>query len=451
MERKNCDVVVVGAGFAGAVAARELSNNGLNVVVLEARDRVGGRVWSSQGWGQTFELGGQLVHWSQPHIWAELTRYGFGIYDLHDDSHDFATSLYLNGNHLEDMPPEEMDRRISKGFKRIVPVAENVFERPYEPFFRESDLQRVDHLTMTEGLTQLGMQNDERDIMDAVLSGAFSAPAENGAYSQCLRRLATGRGYSTGDIIRFRVRGGFQAVVEAILEDARADVLLETAVARIEQIDEGVRVHTVSDTIWTAKSAVVTVPVNALPGIDFIPPLSESKRAMMDERQATQGIMFFVHLLGEYEPLMALASSEHPLTWMETRAKIDGGMIAQVLGPDAERLDMTDLGQVQAAVRQWLPNAIVAGTLGHDWVHDPFSRETWAIARPGQLVKYHRDLANPEGGVYLAGTDYANGWYGYVDGAIESGLSVAHKIKRDLGGAQTLSARHTNAALGQPT
>ncbi|MER8479147.1 NAD(P)/FAD-dependent oxidoreductase [Mesorhizobium sp. M1163] len=447
MTPKNCDVLVVGAGFAGAVAARELSNSGLNVVVLEGRDRVGGRVWSRQAWGRTFEVGGQLVHWSQPHIWAELTRYGFEIYDLHDESHDFATSLYLNGDQLEEMSPEEMGERIGKGFKRIVPVADNVFERPYEPFFRESELELVDHLTMAEGLTQLGMLKDERDILDAALTGAFSAPTENGAYSQCLRRLATGRGYSTGDIIRFRVRGGFQAVVGAILADASAEVLLQTAVVRVEQIDGGVRVHTSDGATWSAKSAVVTVPVNALAGIDFVPSLSEGKRAMMDERQATQGIMFFVHLLGEYKPFMALASSEHPLTWMETRAKIDGGMIAQVLGPDAERLDMADLGQVQTAVRQWLPDAIVAGTLGHNWTADPFSRQTWAIARPGQLVKYHRELVRPEGGVYLAGADYASGWYGYVEGAIESGLAVAHKIRRALGGAQTPDVRHDTAAV----
>ncbi|MER9586703.1 FAD-dependent oxidoreductase [Mesorhizobium sp. M0276] len=48
-------------------------------MVLEGRDRVGGRVWSRQAWGRSLEVGGQLVHRSQPHIWAELTRYGFDI------------------------------------------------------------------------------------------------------------------------------------------------------------------------------------------------------------------------------------------------------------------------------------------------------------------------------------------------------------------------------------
>jgi monoamine oxidase len=70
------DVVVIGAGFAGLVAARELGRAGLGVLVLEARDRVGGRTWTDRRLGHDLELGGTWVHWVQPHTWAEMTRYG---------------------------------------------------------------------------------------------------------------------------------------------------------------------------------------------------------------------------------------------------------------------------------------------------------------------------------------------------------------------------------------
>ena len=74
--RTGADVVVIGAGFAGLVAARELGRAGLDVLVLEARGRVGGRTWTDRRLGHDLELGGTWVHWVQPHTWAEMTRYG---------------------------------------------------------------------------------------------------------------------------------------------------------------------------------------------------------------------------------------------------------------------------------------------------------------------------------------------------------------------------------------
>src|SRR6266568_4599041 len=72
----DADVVVIGAGFAGLVAARELGRAGFGVLVLEARDRIGGRTWTDRRLGLDLELGGTWVHWVQPHTWAEMTRYG---------------------------------------------------------------------------------------------------------------------------------------------------------------------------------------------------------------------------------------------------------------------------------------------------------------------------------------------------------------------------------------
>ena len=76
METTDVDVVVIGAGFAGLTAARELARQGLTVRILEARDRIGGRTWLDWRLGRDLEIGGTWVHWTQPYIWAELKRYG---------------------------------------------------------------------------------------------------------------------------------------------------------------------------------------------------------------------------------------------------------------------------------------------------------------------------------------------------------------------------------------
>jgi predicted NAD/FAD-dependent oxidoreductase len=70
------DVIVIGAGYAGLTAARDLTASGAKVLLLEARDRIGGRTFTSTIDGHKFEMGGTYVHWAQPSVWREIARYG---------------------------------------------------------------------------------------------------------------------------------------------------------------------------------------------------------------------------------------------------------------------------------------------------------------------------------------------------------------------------------------
>ena len=73
------DVVVVGGGFAGVTAAREAALRGRRTLLLEARDRLGGRTWSADWDGFRIEYGGAWVHWHQPHTFSEITRAGLAV------------------------------------------------------------------------------------------------------------------------------------------------------------------------------------------------------------------------------------------------------------------------------------------------------------------------------------------------------------------------------------
>src|SRR5690625_3783635 len=75
-------VVVIGAGFAGLMAARELQAAGVSVEIVEARDRIGGRAWTEERMGRPLELGATWVHWYQAHTWTEIMRYNQPIVPL---------------------------------------------------------------------------------------------------------------------------------------------------------------------------------------------------------------------------------------------------------------------------------------------------------------------------------------------------------------------------------
>ena len=91
-------------------------------------------------------------------------------------------------------------------------------------------------------------------------------------------------------------------------------------------------------------------------------------------------------------------------------------------------MDFTDTAAVQQVIRELVPDIEVVAVASHDWVADPFAQETWGMLRPGQLTGAMTELQRPEGRLILAGAGYANGWYGFIDGAVESGISAAASV-----------------------
>src|SRR5262249_51233927 len=102
----------------------------------------------------------------------------------------------------------------------------------------------------------------------------------------------------------------------------------------------------------------------------------------------------------------------------------DGTQLLIGFGIDGERCDPADTVAVQRMFDQILPGYEVLEATAHDWLGDEFSRGTWAIHRPGWDEHHHAARQEPEGPIVLAGSDIANGWSGFIDGAIESGLGA---------------------------
>ena len=157
------DIAVIGGGFAGVTAAREAALQGRSVVMLEARDRLGGRTWSAE-WGQgRIEYGGAWVHWHQPHTWSELSRAGLAV-ELGDDAE--VAGWYVDSERREGTISER-DAIAKRGWDAFVDGVQTALPLPHDPLYALTQLSRFDRLSISERVEQLEMSEEEREVLVA--------------------------------------------------------------------------------------------------------------------------------------------------------------------------------------------------------------------------------------------------------------------------------------------
>jgi pseudooxynicotine oxidase len=415
------DVIIVGGGFAGVTAARECALRGRSVLLLEARDRLGGRTWNAAWDGHRVEYGGAWVHWHQPHTFSEITRAGLAV-TMGDDA---QRAHWHVGGERRSGTIEERDLIARRGWDQFVAGVREALPQPHAPLTAIDALARFDRQSIAERLDELTLSEEERAVLTAELESLAHAPLTDAGAVSVLRWHALS-GYSlrltqeTGG--RVTIVGGTGALLDAIAGAAPFEHRLEAPVAAVARRGDRTEVVTREGTSLAARAVVVAVALNALGAIRFDPPLPEDKQRAIALGQASRGIKLM--LLARGEPVLQNAIRPgHPFGYLDSE-ELDGDATQLMIGfgPDAARCDAADLSGVQRQLDAILPGYDLVGATAHDWLADEFSRGTWAIHRPGWYEHHHAAMSRPEPGLVLAGSDLADGWAGFIDGAIESGL-----------------------------
>jgi monoamine oxidase len=426
MAGSDWDVIVIGGGFCGVTAARECAKAGLRTVVLEARGRLGGRAHTAPWNGAKTEMGGTWVHWTQPFVWAEIERYGLALEE--SPSTPNLTLRRADG----DLVPVEFGKHagaILGAIGTYMGASRFMFPEPHRPFATPM-ASGYDRVTAAEPLARIA-DPIARDVVDAFVATSVGNRAEQAAWVEMVRWYAlAGHDYfaHVEALARFKFRDGTKALIDAIVADGRFEVRLDTAVASVHRAGARAAVRTAAGEELAARALIVTLPLNVLADVAFEPALDPRKLEASKERHA--GASTKVHVLIEGERDVAcLATSESALNSLATHHKGGGRTHLIGFGPGADLLDVGDVKQVERAVRELLPDARVLDATSWDWNADPYARGTWCTLRPGQLSRHLAALQRPEGRVFFASSDWANGWRGNIDGAIEQGLVAARQAR----------------------
>jgi monoamine oxidase len=421
------DAVIVGGGFAGVVAARELTMRGRSAVLVEARDRLGGRTHTASHGGHELELGGTWIHPTQPNVWAEVTRYGLELEELPLPG---ARQAVMSQGRVVELRGGGMGR-VLEALARFCAPAATAFPAPYTEA-PGTDPERYGDRSMREVLDSLQLEPVLRDTLDAICSTVSSAPLDQAAASEMLRVYALSGSSPVqmfAALSSVKIASGTASLIDAIVSQATlTEVRLSSPVSRVVQTGDGVRVELRGAKEVTARTALITLPMNVLDTVAFEPQLSAGKRAAARERHAGSGLKCYVEVAGDIGNVSVFAPETEPINWAGTHHHGPQGSLLIVFGNDPKRLPLDDVATMQLAVRRLLPGARVESVFGWDWARDPLALGTWCVLRPGQPGRLLPELRRSEGRVFFASGDSAIAWRGCIDGAIESGYRAAREI-----------------------
>jgi len=445
-EPQEVDVAVVGAGLSGLSAARRLRDRGRTVAVLEARDRVGGKMRTDVVAGHHADLGAHWIGPTQDRVAALARELGVRTEPQPLEGRAVLVSRGRRRTFRGSIPPLSPLAIAELGVAqlRLDRLRKKVsVEQPWiHAAVTDWDAQTVDTFARRYLRTR-----DARMFLNLATELVFGAEIEELSLLYFLFYLESGGGLTSltefqGGAQQDHFVGGSQQLCDRLAERLGGDVRLRSPVAAVEQDGDGVLLRMDDGAQMRAGHAIVAVSPALYGRWHWARPLP-ADRDQLSQRMPMGAYMKIVlaydrtwwreaNLSGigysDAGPLQMVVDSG-------TEGPAGGVLACFITGRAVERYGRMELGSRQAAVRESLtrmfgpPAADWTAYSECDWTTEPYSRGgPVGLMGPGTLGRYGHVLRRPEGRVHWAGTDTATVWNGYMDGAIQAGERAADEV-----------------------
>jgi len=447
-DQREADVAVVGAGLAGLTAARDLIGEGCSVVVLEARDRVGGRLLNEPiGDGKVVEVGGQWIGPTQDRLAALAADVGvdtFPTYTEGENLLEWRGRLRRYRGTIPRVGPLALadfvraQRRLNR-MAREVPL-----DRPWEaPKAREWDSMTA-RTWQARHLRTPGAQ----EMLELGIEAVWAAEPEDFSLLHMLFYIHSAGSLemlfgTEGGAQQDRFVGGSQLIAQRLAERLGAQAVVHNAPVRlIEHGPAGVVVRAGGGVVVRARRVVVAIAPSLAGRIVYDPPLT-GHRDQLTQRMPLGTVAKCMAIYDEpfwrEQGLSGQATSDTgPVKLIYDNSPPDGSpgvLLGFLEGARARELGRLDPGERRALVIDCFRR-----TFGHRaaqpdryverlWAEEEFSRGCYGCHMPtGAWTHYGDVLRTRAGSIHWAGAEVAEVWSGYMDGAVRSGEAVSREV-----------------------
>jgi monoamine oxidase len=458
---RSADVVVVGAGFAGLTAALKLVDAGRSVVVVEARNRVGGRALNKPiGGGEVSERGATFVGPTQNHIIALADRFGVNRFPTFNDGDNvYVNSLgqrstYSDAGPLGTAPPDPVIAAdLAQAVTRLDQMSTEV---PVGSPWTSAQGEDWDQQTLETWIRDNSTNQRFRDLVPVATRPIFGAePRELSLLFVLFYIAASGDEQHAGTFERnfntrqgaqmWRFAGGAQVLAQKVANRLGSRIVLECPVERIVQDQAGVTVHC-RGLQAHGKRVIVAIPPTLAGRIEYEPKLPAARDQLT--QRLPQGTLIKVTAVYP-RPFWRDAglngtavSYQGPanVTFDDSPPDASAGVLFGFVGGDeARRFMRRSATDRRAAVLSNFAKYFGAQANNpSSYFETNWTSEEWtrgcpvAIAGPGTLLAYGPELRKPVGRIHWAGTETSTYWNGYMDGAVRSAKRAVTEVLASL-------------------